>query len=69
MLKYSGKSLLNLHVEHDGRVSHLSVVRALRLGLDERALVAVQQYTFSPAQENGQPVLVELNVEVNFQIF
>jgi len=69
MLSYSGKSLVNLHVEPDGTVTHLSVVRALGLGLDERALAAVQKYTFSPAMMNGKPVLVELNVEINFQIY
>ena len=36
---------------------------------DEKALEAVRQYKFKPAMENGKPVLVELNVEVNFQIF
>jgi protein TonB len=39
------------------------------MGLDEKALEAVRQYKFKPAMENGKPVLVELNVEVNFQIF
>jgi TonB family protein len=68
-LMYGGKSLVNLHVEPDGTVSHLSVVQALGLGLDESALLAVQKYTFSPAMMDGKPVLVELNVEVNFQIY
>lgn len=68
-LKYGGKALINLHVEPDGTVSHVSVVRALGLGLDENALAAVQTYTFSPAMMNGKPVLVELNIEVNFQIY
>jgi protein TonB len=30
---------------------------------------AVKQYRFKPALENGRPVLVELNVDVTFQIF
>jgi TonB family protein len=68
-LKYSGTALVNLWVKPDGTVTHLSVVHAIGLGLDERALAAVQQYKFAPATENGNPVLVELNVEVNFQIF
>jgi TonB family protein len=68
-LKYSGNALINLWVKPDGTVAHLSVVRAIGLGLDEHALAAVQQYTFAPATEDGKPVLVELNVEVNFQIF
>jgi protein TonB len=37
--------------------------------LDEQAVKAVSQYTFQPATENGVPVAVELNVEVNFNIF
>jgi TonB family protein len=68
-LKYSGNSLINLQVDLDGTPTHLSVVRGLGLGLDERALAAVQQYRFAPATKNGNPVVVELNVEVNFQIF
>jgi TonB family protein len=68
-LKYSGNILINLWVYPDGTVSHLSLVRAVGLGLDERALAAVQKYVFSPATMNDKPVLVELNVEVNFQIF
>jgi TonB family protein len=68
-LKYSGIVLINFWLHPDGTVSHLSVVRALGLGLDERALAAVQKYTFSPATMNDKPVLVELDVEINFQIF
>jgi TonB family protein len=68
-LRYSGAALVNLWVEPDGTVGHLSIVHAIGLGLDERALFAVQQYKFAPATQNGKPVLVELNVEVNFQIF
>ena len=36
---------------------------------DEQAIKAVQQYKFKPAMENGKPVPVPMNVEVNFQIF
>jgi TonB family protein len=68
-LKYSGRSLIFLYIEPDGTVSHLSVARPLGLGLDERALAAVQQYNFSPATMNGTPVMVELNIEMNFQIY
>jgi TonB family protein len=68
-VRYSGVVLINLWLYPDGTVSHLSLVHALGLGLDERALAAVQKYVFSPAMMNDKPVLVELNVEVNFQIF
>jgi TonB family protein len=68
-LLYSGDVMINLWLQPDGTVTHLSLVRPVGLGLDERALAAVQKYVFSPATMNDKPVLVELNVEVNFQIF
>ena len=61
--------LVNLWVDTSGNPSHVKVIRGVGMGLDEKALEAVRQYKFKPAMENGKPVLVELNVEVNFQIF
>jgi TonB family protein len=68
-LKYSGIVLLTFVVAKDGSPSHIRILHALGLGLDERAMAAVAQYTFQPAMQNGSPVAVMLNVEVNFQIF
>jgi TonB family protein len=67
-LRYSGKALVNLWVDANGIPTHLAVAKPAGLGLDEQALYSVQQYRFKPATENGQPVVVELNVEVNFEI-
>jgi TonB family protein len=38
-------------------------------GMNQSAVDAVKQYKFKPAMENGRPVAVYLNVEVNFGIF
>jgi protein TonB len=67
--KVEGNVLVNLWVGTDGLPSHVRVLRGVGMGLDEKALEAVRQYRFKPAMENGKPVLVQLNVEVNFQIF
>jgi protein TonB len=67
--KTAGNVLVNLWVGTDGKPSHVRVIRGVGMGLDEKAVAAVQQYRFKPAMENGKPVLVELNIEVNFQIF
>ncbi|HXC94665.1 MAG TPA: energy transducer TonB [Edaphobacter sp.] len=67
--KVAGNVLVNLWVDTSGNPSHVHVVRGVGMGLDEKAVEAVKQYKFKPAMENGKPVLVELNVEVNFQIF
>jgi protein TonB len=68
-MKYSGVVLVNLIVDAEGMPSHLQILRPTGLGLDEQALAAVSRYTFQPAMLHGKPVAVELNVEVNFQIF
>jgi protein TonB len=67
--KVAGNVLVNLWVDTQGNPSHVRVIRGVGMGLDEKARDAVLQYKFKPAMENGKPVLVELNVEVTFQIF
>jgi protein TonB len=67
--KFAGNVLVNLWVDTNGLPSHVRVIRGVGMGLDEKAAEAVRQYRFKPAMENGKPVLVELNIEVNFQIF
>lgn len=67
--KVAGNVLVKLWVDTNGLPSHVHVIRGVGMGLDEKAVEAVKQYKFRPAMENGKPVLVELNIEVNFQIF
>ena len=67
--KVAGNVLVYLQVDTSGHPTHVRVIRGIGLGLDEKALEAVRQYKFKPAMENGHPVTVEMNVEVNFQIF
>ncbi len=67
--KVSGNVVVGLVVDEKGNATHVHVVRGLGMGLDEKAVEAVRQFRFKPALENGKPVKVEVNVEVNFQIF
>jgi protein TonB len=67
--KVAGNVLVYLQVDASGHPTHVHVLRGIGLGLDEKAMEAVRQYKFKPAMENGHPVAVEMNVEVNFQIF
>jgi protein TonB len=67
--KVAGNVLVYLQVDPSGKPIHVRVIRGIGLGLDEKAMEAVRQYKFKPAMENGHPVTVEMNVEVNFQIF
>jgi TonB family protein len=67
--KFEGKVLVQLIVSTNGRPQNVHVVRGVGMGLDEKAVEAVRQYRFRPAMENGNPVPVLLNVQVNFKIF
>ena len=67
--KFMGVVLVNLIVDQNGNPQNVHVLRGVGMGLDEKAVAAVKQYRFKPAKEAGKPVAVELNVEVNFQIF
>ncbi len=67
--KVSGNVLVYLQVDELGRPTHIRVLRGIGLGLDQKAIEAVRQYRFKPALEDGKPVPVELQVEVNFNIY
>jgi protein TonB len=67
--KAAGNVVVNLIVDAQGRPQNVHVLRGVGMGLDEKAVEAVKQYRFKPAMEAGKPVAVQLNVEVNFQIF
>jgi TonB family protein len=66
--KVQGFVLISLVVDEQGLPQHVHVSRGLGDGLNEKALEAVRQYRFNPASENGKPVAVYLNVEVNFEL-
>jgi TonB family protein len=67
-LGYPARSTVHIIVKVDGTAGDPYIVQAAGLGLDEEALRAVAQYRFKPATQNGKPVPVQLNIEVNFQI-
>ncbi len=67
--KYTGIVVVSLIVDPQGVPQHVRVIRRLGMGLDEKAVEAVQQYKFKPAMFQGRAVPVEVNIEVNFQIY
>jgi protein TonB len=67
--KYQGSVLLWLVIAPNGRPRNIRVQRSLGMGLDEKAIEAVSQWRFQPATLNGQPVAVQINVEVSFRLY
>jgi TonB family protein len=66
--KYQGVCVISLIIDAQGKPKRVQVVRHLGMGLDKKAVEAVKQYTFTPAMRFGQPVAVEVNIEVNFRL-
>ena len=66
--KFNGTVQVYLWVDEHGYPSHVTVVRGIGMGLDEKAVEAVRHYKFKPARLDGNPVKVDLYIDVNFQI-
>jgi len=67
--KYQGTVILGLIVDSSGRPRGLKVEHGLGMGLDEKALEAVRNWKFEPAEKDGKPVAVAISVEVQFRLF
>lgn len=68
--KYQGVCLISLIVDAQGNPQQPRVIRALGMGLDEKALEAVRKYKFKPAMKDGRtPVPVRITIEVNFRLY
>ena len=55
-------------VDEKGMPRNIRVVRPLGLGLDEKAIEAVQRWRFKPGMKDGHAVATEATVEVNFRL-
>jgi protein TonB len=67
--KFSGNVLVSLIIDQQGLPRDVHCVRDVGMGLCDKAVEAVRQYKFKPATQNGEPVKVDMNVAVDFQIF
>lgn len=67
--RYMGTIVLSLVVDTSGNPTELQIQRPIGLGLDEMAIKAVNSWRFKPAEKDGNPVPVAINVEVNFHLY
>jgi TonB family protein len=68
MAKWQGTVVLSLIVDERGQPQDVRVVRALGLGLDQKAIECVQKWRFKPGMKDGKPVPVMSTIEVNFRL-
>ena len=67
--KAQGIVLLLLVVGKDGHPYDIRVGQSLGMGLDEKAIEAVNRWRFRPATLNGQPVATQIAVQVDFHLY
>jgi protein TonB len=67
--KAQGMVLLLVVVGKDGRTHDIRVGQSLGMGLDEKAIEAVNRWRFRPATLNGQPVATQIAVQVDFHLY
>ncbi|HWR54716.1 MAG TPA: energy transducer TonB, partial [Bryobacteraceae bacterium] len=66
--KFQGTVVLSIVIDEQGVPRNFRVVRPLGLGLDEKAIEAVQKWRFRPGHKEGRAVAVIATVEVNFRL-
>jgi len=66
--KWQGTVVLSLVVDDQGRPQNLKVLHSLGLGLDQKAIEAVEKWRFKPGMKDGKPVPVMATIEVNFRL-
>jgi len=65
---YQGSVSIQLIVDAQGNPQNVHVTRHAQYGLDQRAVEAVRQYKFRPAQFQGHPVAVQIVIDVDFHL-
>jgi TonB family protein len=66
--KWQGAVLLQVTIDENGVPQDIQVIRPLGMGLDQKAIEAVQKWRFKPSLLNGKPVAVSASIEVNFHL-
>ena len=64
----AGEVVMEIVVRRDGLVGDVKVLQGLGGGLNDRAVQAVRQWRFSPAERQGAPVDVIVEVSVEFKL-
>lgn len=66
--RITGEAMIDLLVTADGEVKDVKVVRATDVRFGDAAAAAVRQWTYAPAQRDGQPVETRMQVPIVFTL-
>lgn len=66
--KIEGTVTLAIVVNKKGDVVDAKVVKGIGYGLDENAIIAVKEWKYKPAEKDGEPVAVKMEVTMDFYL-
>ena len=67
--KFQGTATLSFVVSKEGLPTNIQIVNPIGCGLDEQAVLVVAKWKFEPAKREGQPVAVEIAVDIDFHLY
>jgi len=65
--RHWGYALVEFSVAADGTTSDIRPITATAYSFAEKAMSAVQDWQFTPARKNGQPVVVRMRMPFTFR--
>jgi protein TonB len=66
--KWQGTVQLSVIVDESGHPRDIKVAQSLGLGLDQKAIEAVEKWLFKPGMKDGKPVAVFATIQVTFHL-
>lgn len=66
--KFQGTVVIALVVDEKGNPRDIRVVRPLGMGLDQKAIEAVEKWRFRAGQKDGKAVATQATIEVSFRL-
>jgi TonB family protein len=66
--KWQGTVTLSVIVDETGHARDIKVSQSLGLGLDQKAMEAVEKWLFRPGMKDGKPVAVFATIQVTFHL-
>ena len=64
----TGKNKVELVIGIDGKPSDITIVYSFRPDYDEQTINAVQQYRFKPAELDGRPMPIQIEIETQYKL-
>lgn len=68
-VKHQGIVVLVIVVDRSGKPRDVRVARSLGMGLDQKAVEAVEKWKFTPGRKDGVAVATQVAVEVTFHLY